>query len=92
MCGTARPMKAIGPTKAVILPAKILVANMIIYLVFLKFTPKLFAYFSPNKSASKGLITKKLKRIPMNVMMKSKDTSFQLKLHLGTQEIYGRRV
>ena len=29
MCGTANPIKAIGPAKAVMLPAKILVAIMI---------------------------------------------------------------
>ena len=33
--GTASPTNAIGPTKAVILPANMLVANSIIYLVFL---------------------------------------------------------
>ena len=60
MCGTANPMNAIGPTKAVILPAKMLVAIMISIRVLLKFIPKLFAYFSPKSNASKGLITKKL--------------------------------
>ena len=80
MCGTANPMKAIGPTNAVVLPAKILVASIINIRVFLKFIPKLFAYFSPKSNASQGLITKKLMLNPINVRMDNNPTSFQLKL------------
>ena len=43
MCGTANPTKAIGPANAVILPAKILVAKMIMLRVRLKFKPILRA-------------------------------------------------
>ena len=67
MCGTAKPMEAIGPANAVMLPAKILVAMMINIRVFLKFIPKLFAYFSPKSNASNGLMTKKLMLNPINV-------------------------
>lgn len=42
-CGTASPIKAIGPAKEVMLPAKMLVAKMMIYLDFEMFSPMLFA-------------------------------------------------
>ncbi len=43
MCGTAKPINAIGPTNAVMLPAKILVAKISINLVFCIFKPIDFA-------------------------------------------------
>ena len=43
ICGTAKPTKAIGPTNAVILPAKIPVAIKIKLRCFLMLMPKLFA-------------------------------------------------
>ena len=41
--GTAKPTKAIGPAKAVILPANSPVAKIIRYRDLLRFTPRLFA-------------------------------------------------
>ena len=43
ICGTARPINAIGPTKAVAPPAKILVAKIIVNRVFLTDIPILAA-------------------------------------------------
>ena len=43
ICGIAKPIKAIGPTKEVILPVSKLVVINIINCVLLKFTPMLFA-------------------------------------------------
>ena len=45
--GTAKPTKAIGPAKAVILPAKILVAKMIIRRAFLNSDPNCGHSFRP---------------------------------------------
>lgn len=65
MCGTAKPINAIGPAKAVMLPAKMLVAIIISKRVFLKLIPKLFAYFSPNNKAFRGFMQKALKSKPI---------------------------
>ena len=43
MCGTAKPINAIGPAKAVMTPVKILVAIKVIFLVFFTLIPKLLA-------------------------------------------------
>ena len=51
MCGTANPTKAIGPAKAVTLPANKLVAIIILYCVVFKLIPKLLAYLSPKINA-----------------------------------------
>ena len=55
MCGTANPTKAIGPAKAVTLPANKLVAIIILYCVVFKLIPKLLAYLSPKIKAFKDL-------------------------------------
>ena len=77
-CGTASPTNAIGPAKAVMLPAKMLVANMIVKRVFLKFKPKLRASFSPNSNAFQGLMHNMLVNNPINtetpnIQMESQD-------------------
>ena len=59
ICGTANPINAIGPEKAVITPVNKLVITKIIILLCLMFIPKLFAYFSPNKKLFRGLIIAK---------------------------------
>ena len=41
ICGMAKPIKAIGPAKAVMVPANKLVAIMMVSLLFLIFSPKL---------------------------------------------------
>ncbi len=56
ICGTARPIKAIGPVKAVMLPAKILVAITSIKVVRFIETPMLSAYLGPKRSAFIDLI------------------------------------
>ena len=43
ICGTAKPIKAIGPENAVITPVNKLVISKMIILLFLMFIPKLFA-------------------------------------------------
>ncbi len=43
ICGTAKPINAIGPEKAVITPVNKLVINIIIFLLFLILIPRLFA-------------------------------------------------
>ncbi len=43
ICGMAKPINAIGPANAVIVPANKLVAITIIKRLFLMFNPKLFA-------------------------------------------------
>ena len=56
ICGTAIPIKPIGPQNAVTLPASNVVAMSIRFLVFSRFTPRLLAYASPINKALRSLM------------------------------------
>ena len=77
-CGTAIPIKAIGPQKAVVLPASMLVLMKTSNLVSFIFSPIVYAYFSPIKSASsffndknesKSPVTRQIPKIPTCVLL-----------------------
>ena len=69
ICGTANPIKAIGPEKAVMTPVSKLVIIKMIILLCLIFIPKLLAYFSPNNKLFKGLIMAKTPINPIKYML-----------------------
>ena len=56
ICGTANPIKAIGPQKAVVIAVSIPVAINNRLRVSRTFTPRFSAYRFPNNKAFKGLI------------------------------------
>src|SRR5690606_38259928 len=75
--GTARPTKAMGPAKAVMLPASRLVARMIINLLLPILTPRLLAYCSPSNRVFKFLMQVTANIIPVNQNIDNIDTSSQ---------------
>ena len=69
ICGTANPIKEMGPQKAVAVAVRIPVQSRIKTRVRFTFMPRLAAYISPKRSAFNGLI---------NNMERSRPTSEQV--------------
>ena len=67
MWGTANPINATGPQKAVVAAVRIPVARSSRFLVLLIFTPKFSAYLFPNSMALRGLMSKIAMNIPIKI-------------------------